>query len=184
MSGMRKGKSITTYSGIDFYPLDASEEEILIEDISHALSMMCRGNGHLKHFYSVAQHSINCAMEARARNYSSRVQLACLLHDGSEAYLSDITRPVKHLLPRYLEIEDILQSQIYERFGLMKMTESEMEQVKEIDDAMLYYEMNHLMTGHEHVVSLQHEPFIEFQPMTTIENQFTGLFTALVDRLN
>ena len=41
----------------------------------------------MKHFYSVAQHSIACAEEAKARGYSARVQLGCLLHDASEACL-------------------------------------------------------------------------------------------------
>ena len=82
-------------------PLCPKQEEIRIEDIAHAQSLMTRANGHFPEFYSVGQHSIACAREAIARNYSSRVVLACLLHDGSEAYLSDITRPVKGELSEY-----------------------------------------------------------------------------------
>ena len=86
---------ITTFSKVQMNPLCPKQEEIRIEDIAHAQSLMTRANGHFPEFYSVGQHSIACAREAIARNYSSRVVLACLLHDGSEAYLSDITRPVK-----------------------------------------------------------------------------------------
>ena len=95
-----------------FDPLHPCEEQIIIEDIAHALSFLCRANGHFKSFYSVGQHCINCAREASARGYSKRVQLGCLLHDGSEAYLSDVTRPVKKEMPLYLEFETPLQDAI------------------------------------------------------------------------
>lgn len=45
---------IQTYTGVKFYPLDPVAEDIRIEDIAHALSMICRFNGHSKQFYSVA----------------------------------------------------------------------------------------------------------------------------------
>ena len=96
--------AIKTYTGIMFDPLEPNAALIRIEDIAHALAMLCRANGHFKSFYSVGQHCINCAEEAAARGYSARVQLGCLLHDGSEAYLSDVTRPVKKALSKYLEI--------------------------------------------------------------------------------
>ena len=86
---------ITTYTGKHFDPIQPEPGLFDLTDISHALSLLCRGNGHMKHFYSVAQHSIACAEEAKARGYSARVQLGCLLHDASEAYLSDVTRPGK-----------------------------------------------------------------------------------------
>ena len=104
---------IMTHSHKMFDPLHPNAELIDITDIAHALSMLCRANGHFKSFYSVGQHCINCAKEAKARGYSEFVQLACLLHDASEAYLSDVTRPVKQELPRYLEIETPLQAAIW-----------------------------------------------------------------------
>ena len=53
---------------------------------------------------------------AQAEGRSSREVLACLLHDASEAYLSDITRPVKGCLPEYRRIEQVLQEMIYEKY--------------------------------------------------------------------
>lgn len=58
---------ITTYTKIHFTPADPKIEEIYIQDIAHALSMMTRANGHFPEFYSVAQHCIACAGEAEAR---------------------------------------------------------------------------------------------------------------------
>ena len=95
--------SILTFTGKHFDPTNPEENLIDLSDIGHALSLICRGNGHVKYFYSVAQHSIACCQEAQARGYSDRVQLACLLHDASEAYMSDVTRPVKALLTEYLK---------------------------------------------------------------------------------
>jgi len=100
---------ILTISGIRFNPFQASYSDIQITDISHALSLMTRANGHIHTFYSIAQHSVNCCLEARARDYSQRVQLACLLHDASESYLSDLTRPVKKQLGGYAAVEAALQ---------------------------------------------------------------------------
>ena len=85
---------IITISKKRFSPLQAEAGDIEITDIAHALSLLCRANGYTRHFYSVAQHSLNCAAEAKARGLSEDIQLACLLHDASEAYISDITRPV------------------------------------------------------------------------------------------
>ena len=140
-----KDDYILTYSKTKFYPLDPVKEDIHIEDIAHSLAQMARANGHFKHFYSVAQHSVNCCKEAGLRNLSKRIQLGCLLHDGSEAYLADITRPVKKYLSEYLIFEDRLQKLIYEKFGIDNATEEELKKVKEIDDAMLFYEFRALM---------------------------------------
>ena len=141
--------TMTTFTGRHFDPMQIRTEDICIEDIAHALSLMCRGGGHLKYFYSVAQHSLNCAAEAKARGWSERLQLACLLHDASEAYLSDIIRPVKANLTGYLEIESRIMEKILEKFNLSDLTEEERRMWKQIDDEMLYYELKNLMSGEE-----------------------------------
>ena len=136
---------ILTNSKLKFYPLVPKSEDILIKDIAHSLSQLARANGHFKHFYSVAQHSINCCREAKVRGYSERVQLGCLLHDASEAYLANITRPVKQHLKEYLTIEEKLQKAIYDKFSVEIISEEELNQIKEIEDAMLFYEFRELM---------------------------------------
>ena len=136
---------ITTYSKIHFTPTAPISADIKIEDIAHALSLMCRANGHFKSFFSVAQHSINCSIEARERGYSKRIQLSCLLHDASEAYICDITRPVKKHLPQYLEFEDRLQKAIWNKYLEEPLNDEETRQVFEIDDAMLHYEFLNFM---------------------------------------
>lgn len=177
---MRKGSSIHTYTKTEFWPLDPKVEEVKIEDIAHALSLTCRANGHANHFFSVAQHSINCAKEAKHRGYSQRVQLACLLHDGSEAYISDMIRPVKRYIESYLEIETTLQRTIYEKFGLSDLTEEEFTQVFRIDDAMLRYEMTVLMNNDEFKGEDVYEPYdLSFKMMEEVEKEFIQLVDQL-----
>ncbi len=172
---------ITTYSGKKVNPLQMTSEDVDILDIAHALSFMTRANGHFQSFYSVAQHSINCALEAKQRGYSKIVQLACLLHDGSEAYLSDITRPVKPLLPKYLEIEDKLQNKIYKTYIKRDLTDEELQQVKQIDDILLVAEFDVLMKTHDFVVKdpIQATLCFETVDFKTVEEMMINLFKEL-----
>lgn len=174
---------IKTYTGIMFNPLTPDTEKINIQDIAHALSLICRANGHFKTFYSVGQHCINCAEEAAARGYSVRVQLACLLHDGSEAYISDVTRPVKRMLPKYLEIEKPLQDAIWNKW-IGALTDEEISQVFEIDDAMLGNEFIALMDTrlYEHIPQLTGVPQYAFAGFELTEQQYLGLFKNLMGR--
>jgi hypothetical protein len=145
----RIGNWIQTYSGIRFYLLDPRAEEVNAYDIAHALSNYCRFTGHTKEFYSVGTHSILCADLARKDSMSVKIQLYCLLHDGSEAYLGDIARPLKAMLPNYVEMEDKVQEAVYEAFGLPQPTDEEWKTVKHYDDFMLANEIGQLMINSE-----------------------------------
>lgn len=138
--------TITTYTGIHIDPADPKPEQLNIRDAAHALSLTCRGNGHVKTFFSVGQHCILCCKEAAARGYSRRVILACLLHDASEAYMSDVPRPFKQMLKEYLEAEDRLLDLIYEKFLGSVLSEEEKKLVKQVDDDLLWYDM-HVLLG-------------------------------------
>ena len=174
---------ILTYRKIEFYPLEPNVEDIDIVDIAHALSLLCRANGHFKHFYSVAQHCLNCAKEAKARKYSNRVILGCLLHDGSEAYLADITRPVKKHLHKYLEIEDVLQGMIFEKW-IPTLTKEELKLIFEIDDAILYHEFIELFgeTIFDKEPTILSNPDFELVDFYTVESEFIKLFNELTQK--
>ena len=172
---------IMTYTKKMFDPLQPNAELIDIEDIAHALSMLCRANGHFKSFYSVAQHSINCMKEAEARGHSDRIQLACLLHDASEAYLSDVTRPVKVELPRYKEIEAPLQETIWNKWLGEPLTEEERKQVFDIDDAILAHEFLNLMGEKitDQIPEINSVPKFAFSGFDACKQQFLRLFRQL-----
>jgi hypothetical protein len=134
LGNYKTGSFITTYRDHQLFPLDPDPNEIDIQDIAHALANNCRWTGHTKQFYSVAQHCVMVSNLVEPEN-----ALAGLLHDASEAYLSDISRPVKYseALEGYREVEARLERVINEKFGVpYPMTED----VKRADDMMLVAE--------------------------------------------
>ena len=165
---------MNAFSGRRFDPIKMTSDDVCLTDIAHALSLLCRGGGHLRYFYSVAQHCINCAREAEARGYDRRLQLACLLHDGSEAYISDIIRPVKIYLSNYLEIESAIMEKVWEHFGLDDLSKEEHRLWKAIDDDILFYEQHYLMTGKEDVVlpKLSSTPDLCEKDFSQVEKEF------------
>ena len=173
--------AITTYTGHKFDPINPQMEVLDIRDIAHALSLTCRGNGHVKRFYSVGQHCIMCAREAMARGYSKRVVLGCLLHDASEAYMSDVPRPFKEMLPEYVNLEEKLIDLIYTKFIGSTLTEEEMALVREVDDAVLYYDMLELfgvIWGEK--TELEIKPDYTVQPFEEVEKIYLQIFQQLV----
>lgn len=104
---------IETYRGLRF----SLEQPVFhIEDIAHALSLLCRYNGHCNQFYSVAQHSLMVSYLMEALELGD--PLVGLLHDATEAYLSDIPKPFKQLLPEWQKIDDRLEALLATAFGL------------------------------------------------------------------
>lgn len=138
----RMGDFIETYTGTAFYAFDPHPDEVHIDDIAHALSLICRFNGHTSHFYSVGQHSINCARELLVRGAAPEFALLGLLHDASEAYLCDIPRPLKPYINGYAEAESQLMDAILKKYGLENV---DWTMVHQIDNDMLAFEANRLM---------------------------------------
>ena len=133
---------INTYTGRQFWPLAPRVQDVDIEDIAHALSLQCRFTGHVREFYSVAQH---CCLVAERVPKEDR--LWALLHDAPEAYLIDLARPVKHApeMQCYRDAEDRLMAVIAERFGLTGECPSS---VKDADKRILMTEVRSMMTMH------------------------------------
>lgn len=176
---------MTTYTKVQFNTFEPEEDKLCIEGIAHALSMMVRANGHFPEFFSVGQHCIQCCREAMARNYVPEVALACLLHDGSEAYLADVTRPVKKNMTMYLQIEEQLQNMIYHKFLGYVPEGEEAVLVKNIDDACLYYEFDHFMGEKLFPVEpvMMGNPSYEVQPMKDVEAEFLELYHRIKEQM-
>ncbi len=102
---------IETYTGEKFWFLNPTPEQIHLKDIAHALSMQCRFTGHTKEFYSVAEHSIAVS------KLCPDMALAALMHDASEAYLTDVASPVKTYLANYKEMENKIMEAISKKFN-------------------------------------------------------------------
>ena len=119
---------------------------ICLEDIAQGLANTCRYNGQVK-FYSVAQHAVLCSLYLRAKGFGALKQLAGLHHDDSEAYLGDVTRPLKSLLqPAYGRLSDHMDEAIVEALDLPWSGDAlHFPEVKEADNYLLSLEAEELL---------------------------------------
>lgn len=118
-----------TASGRQIDLIEILPSDIELWDIAASLSMQSRFLGHTaglkrKHaplhlrFYSVAQHCLQVSLRCPAE-----CALEGLMHDAAEAYMGDITRPMKALLERVApgalkSIERQVEQAIALQFGL------------------------------------------------------------------
>jgi hypothetical protein len=130
---------VQTYTGKPFYPLQPRVEDICLEDIAHALSLLCRFGGHVERFYSVAEHCVllSYAVDPEHARWA-------LLHDATEAYVGDVVWPLKELLPEYKRVEDNLMWVICKKFYL---DPEQPAQVKEYDRRIVIDERDALMAA-------------------------------------
>lgn len=128
---------ILTSRGKHFDYADPQPDMIDILDIAQGLSRESRYAGQTRAFYSVAQHSVACSFLV-PRDFA----LEALLHDASEAYMKDIPRPLKELLPDYHAIEKRVDAAIRDAFGLPAEMSAP---VKKADLIMLATERRDLM---------------------------------------
>lgn len=129
---------ISTYTGKKFFIFNPRVEDIEIADIARALSMICRFNGHVKKFYSVAQHSVLVSYIV-----PEEYALEGLMHDATEAIIGDMVRPIKRFMPEFKEVENKLEAAIAQRFNLRTDIH---DIIKEADNIALVTEARDLLT--------------------------------------
>lgn len=128
---------VQIHSGEPFYPLSPKPEDINIDDIAHALGMVCRYGGHCTRFYSVAEHSW-----LMSHTVAPEHALWALLHDAAEAYVGDMVRPLKHVMPEFMAAEDRIMEAITTKFNLPGQMP---DQVKEHDTRIVVDEREQIM---------------------------------------
>lgn len=90
-----------TFSGVRFHPFAVTPDMVRLSDVTHALSNICRFNGHAIAHYSVAQHSILVAWIVEVHMKRPDLAWTALMHDAPEAYLGDVISPLRRGLPDY-----------------------------------------------------------------------------------
>lgn len=131
---------IFSYKGRELSLLKYSVDDVDIEEIAHALSLTCRFGGHCKKFYSVAEHSVIVSHILEKMGYSTKLQLAGLLHDAAEYILTDVPKPFKHLIKDYDKYESNIMSVIQDKFDI----DTNCPIIKLIDQDMVVSEAVHL----------------------------------------
>lgn len=132
---------ILTSEGIYFDFNQPEPSMVSIQDIAQGLSNTCRFAGQCRMFYSVAEHSIHVSYLV-----PREMALVGLLHDAAEAYVGDVTAPLKQLLTNYKAIEERAHDAIFEHFGLNPVMPPE---IKKADLSMLAAEQAVLMPAHD-----------------------------------
>lgn len=128
---------IITYTGLKFYFNNPTPDMVRLEDIAYSLSRLCRFTGHSYPFYSVAEHSMRVADLVQPK-----LELQALLHDATEAYVGDMSSPLKSLCPGYRHVEAKVKYAIAKAFGIYPALDAE---VKAADVDQLEWEMEHVL---------------------------------------
>lgn len=138
---------VETFSGSYVDTEFPKAETIVLEDIAHGLSQLCRFGGHTKRFYSVAEHSVLVSRRMEELGFGAEDCLAGLHHDDSEAYLGDIPRPLKiHLGERYKALSRRMDSAIVAGLGLpFTVGALHAAEVKDADNWALFIEARNFL---------------------------------------
>lgn len=155
---------IRTFTGKKFNLLDPSPEDIDIRDIAHALSLINRFTGHTIKPYSVSEHCLHVSREV-----PPEYALQGLLHDAAEAYINDLSSPLKrqYFMAGYVEVQHTLEYAIMQRF---KQDYPFHPSVTEADTRMFYTERRDLFAPSKnwevqtdiHVKGHVHIPYAHF----------------------
>lgn len=108
-----KKPCILTYSGLNFLLHGESINAFRLEDIAHSLSMQCRYTGHVKRFYSVAEHCVLMSRHVTDLGF----KIMALYHDAVETYVGDLASPMKQCLPDYKKIEEDIERRLFMWLG-------------------------------------------------------------------
>jgi len=114
---------------------DPQPEQIDIKSIAAALSKICRFGGHCPKFYSVAEHCILAERLALRHGFQGEALDAVFLHDAAEAFIGDMVKPLKIMVPEFQAIESRIEAAIETRFGVD--FEKWQPVIKRFDRAML-----------------------------------------------
>lgn len=135
-----RGATILTADGL-YFDYDAPDPAtITLHAIARGLANTCRFGGQCERFYSVAEHSVYVS-----ELVPPEFALAGLLHDAAEAFICDMPKPLKELLPDYKAVERRVEAAVLAKFGVTGLP----LQVKRADTIMLATEQQQLMRNHD-----------------------------------
>lgn len=183
---------ILTHTGRRINLQNPRPEDVCIEDIAYALARMARFTGHSDPSWTVGQHLLYCSRLV-ARNYGSHaLQLAALVHDFPEAYLGDVSAPLKRCVLGYWELEWLHEAAIEVGLGLdgLLLGAHNMS-VKAIDQRAFEVDVQLCMPKHPDLPEMA-SPYMKEQDIwytyrylneQEVEDRLISRFNHLVDKL-
>lgn len=169
------------------------KDSIAIDDIAHHLALTNRFNGATCQPVSVAYHSFWVADYLYHQTHDAGLALHGLLHDAHEAYLGDLTYPVKcmpAIAKPFANVANLVQASIEQALGLCPPTAAQQEEVKKADALSLAIEARLFMPSQGSgwaVSTLDVEPLLKsFKPSTWQSDKafFLGAFDYLNQQLS
>lgn len=170
-----KGPTILLNSGSYFNYEIPHESTWTLDDIAHGLAMTCRFGGQARRYYSVAEHSVYVS-----RLVPPYLAWDALMHDAAEAFICDMPKPLKELLPDYKVIEKRVEAAIAERHGLRDPMPAE---IKLADIQMLRAEQLQVMGNNDDWVWTFDVPEPDVVIQCLLPEQAKALFLARADEL-
>jgi hypothetical protein len=164
---------IETVSGRMVDVLNPQPEDFDIKDIAISLGNLCRFNGQVKRFYSVAEHSV-----LMMDNVPAEYGIYALLHDAAEAYISDVVRPLKANMPWYKDLEGKLLDAIFASLDLPAFNPTAWAVIEKVDLAMLAMEKHHVMASTAHWPTLVGVKPMDDKPRFWSPENATRVFMA------
>lgn len=140
-----------TSSGLVFDLAHPAPGDVHIDDIVTHLARIRRFNGATRRPYCVAEHSLLVAeiCERELAIHSPHALMAALLHDAHEAYLGDITAPVKLLAGEALAaLEGRLERVVQQRYGIQTAATAWHQAIRRADLIALATERRDLLPDH------------------------------------
>lgn len=148
----RTGTEIDLYAGGVIDPFNPCFDQIRIEDIAHALSMLCRFNGHCRRFYSVSR--VRSVIEERqqllgmnttflqhgrdivknATNPNQPVEFSGRVYPDLDAFTSQLSVlfSEKKAVERMVDEARVLETKIEERLNSLLLERGEVSAARQL----------------------------------------------------
>jgi len=183
-------RTSVTFSGREIDLANPKVSDVCIDDIAHSLAFQCRYGGHCREFLSIAEHSVVVSLHV-----PQHLALHGLLHDAAEAYVQDLTRPLRAIVGSiHIPLEDKWLAVLESFFGMTGLVDMPAA-VKAVDQSAIATEMrgNHaalpawMKEIHDGYGYLTCPPWIDehgyrsplYWPPHTAEEKFLARFEAL-----
>jgi len=190
-TGCAAGSTVRTSSGIYFDLENPSASDVRLKDIAYSLAKTCRyvGQiGHDRHSYSVAEHSVLCVMYAyrELKVQDMEVLRSVFLHDAAEAYVGDISRPLKNLIRAHSDVLEATEKRIDAVIAKRFRCDFERDHavIKQADVFMMFTEKRHFF-GDDSPWIGEHEfqPLPGYEPECLTAQESADLYLSVATEL-